>query len=270
MMEHVAAIAPRRRVRRDARRVRHRHRRRVVGDGLGHSRRTDSASAFGCAAIVAGLALPYFLLRRETARFAYGCQQGCVAMLMPTRTVTSSRPDCLARSGATRGVAGDAAAELPARLGWDPPGGDDALADRWIAELDRHDVARAMLIASVPGDEASVAAAVQASSVAVRRRVHVQPGCADAEARVDTRVRRAAAAHRLSVSGDASRPRRRPADRDAIFAAAARHKAQRLRALRRAVGRRAQEARAAEPIRPAAGRSARGRGDGGAASRACR
>ena len=48
---------------------------------------------------------------------------------------------------------------LPARLGWDPPGGDDALADRWVAELDRHGIDRAMLIASVPGDEASVAAA---------------------------------------------------------------------------------------------------------------
>jgi hypothetical protein len=54
----------------------------------------------------------------------------------------------------------DAAEALPARLGWDPPGETDALADRWIAELDRHGVARAMLIASVPGDEASVSAAV--------------------------------------------------------------------------------------------------------------
>jgi predicted TIM-barrel fold metal-dependent hydrolase len=36
----------------------------------------------------------------------------------------------------------------------------DALADRWIAELDRHGVARAALIASLPGDEMSVAAAV--------------------------------------------------------------------------------------------------------------
>ena len=35
-----------------------------------------------------------------------------------------------------------------------------SLADRWAGELDRHGVTRAMLIASVPGDEASVAAAV--------------------------------------------------------------------------------------------------------------
>ena len=46
------------------------------------------------------------------------------------------------------------------RLGWDPPGTAEALADRWIAELDRHQVSRAALIASVPNDAASVAAAV--------------------------------------------------------------------------------------------------------------
>ena len=47
-----------------------------------------------------------------------------------------------------------------AKLGWDPPGTAEALADRWVAELDRHRVARSALIASVPGDAASVAAAV--------------------------------------------------------------------------------------------------------------
>jgi predicted TIM-barrel fold metal-dependent hydrolase len=46
------------------------------------------------------------------------------------------------------------------RLGWDPPGTAEALADRWVAELDRHQVSRAALIASVPNDAASVAAAV--------------------------------------------------------------------------------------------------------------
>jgi predicted TIM-barrel fold metal-dependent hydrolase len=46
------------------------------------------------------------------------------------------------------------------RLGWDPPGDAASLADRWVAELDRHRVGRAALIASVPGDSASVAAAV--------------------------------------------------------------------------------------------------------------
>ncbi len=47
-----------------------------------------------------------------------------------------------------------------AKLGWEAPGTAEALADRWVAELDRHQVARAALIASAPGDAASVAAAV--------------------------------------------------------------------------------------------------------------
>ena len=46
------------------------------------------------------------------------------------------------------------------KLGWEPPGTADALADRWVAELDRRDVARAVLIASVTGDAGSVATAV--------------------------------------------------------------------------------------------------------------
>src|SRR5689334_1128991 len=54
--------------------------------------------------------------------------------------------------------AADAAME---RLGWDPPGTPEQLADRWIAELDRHGVARAALIASTPGDAGSVASALQ-------------------------------------------------------------------------------------------------------------
>ena len=45
-------------------------------------------------------------------------------------------------------------------LGWEDPGSPEELADRWVRELDRSGVARAALIASVPGDEASVAAAV--------------------------------------------------------------------------------------------------------------
>jgi predicted TIM-barrel fold metal-dependent hydrolase len=54
-------------------------------------------------------------------------------------------------------LGGDAAL---ARLGWDAPGSAEQLADRWIVELDRHGVGRAALIASVPGDAPSVAAAV--------------------------------------------------------------------------------------------------------------
>jgi predicted TIM-barrel fold metal-dependent hydrolase len=47
-----------------------------------------------------------------------------------------------------------------AQLGWDAPGTADELADRWVRELDHAGVSRAALIASVPGDAGSVAAAV--------------------------------------------------------------------------------------------------------------
>jgi predicted TIM-barrel fold metal-dependent hydrolase len=55
---------------------------------------------------------------------------------------------------------GDRAAAVSAMLGWEAPGPAEELADRWVAELDRHGVARATLIASIPGDEASVQTAV--------------------------------------------------------------------------------------------------------------
>lgn len=56
--------------------------------------------------------------------------------------------------------AGVSAEQMASELGWDPPGTPEALAGRWLAELDRHQVSKAALIASVPGDEESVAAAV--------------------------------------------------------------------------------------------------------------
>lgn len=46
------------------------------------------------------------------------------------------------------------------QLQWDLPAeAPEALADRWVDELDRHGVQAAAIIASVPGDEASVVAA---------------------------------------------------------------------------------------------------------------
>lgn len=53
------------------------------------------------------------------------------------------------------------AAAVAGRLGWSDPGDPEALARRWVEELDRHAVARAALIASVPGDEDSVARATR-------------------------------------------------------------------------------------------------------------
>ena len=52
------------------------------------------------------------------------------------------------------------AAAVAARLGWTDPGTPEQLADRWVEELNRHEISRASLIASVAGDESSVAAAV--------------------------------------------------------------------------------------------------------------
>jgi predicted TIM-barrel fold metal-dependent hydrolase len=47
-------------------------------------------------------------------------------------------------------------------LGWElPPPEPEALAARWVEELDRHNVAAAAIIASIAGDEASVLAAAQ-------------------------------------------------------------------------------------------------------------
>jgi len=54
-------------------------------------------------------------------------------------------------------LGGDAAL---AQLGCEAPGTAAALADRWVAELDRHLVSRAALIASAPVDAASVSEAV--------------------------------------------------------------------------------------------------------------
>lgn len=53
--------------------------------------------------------------------------------------------------------------DLPERLGWDIPTSEDptALAAHWIAELDHHGVSSAAIIASLPGDVTSVAAAVK-------------------------------------------------------------------------------------------------------------
>jgi predicted TIM-barrel fold metal-dependent hydrolase len=51
--------------------------------------------------------------------------------------------------------------ELCRELHWDPPGPPEDLTARWIRELDAAGVGRAALIASIPGDEESVATAVR-------------------------------------------------------------------------------------------------------------
>jgi uncharacterized protein len=49
---------------------------------------------------------------------------------------------------------------MVASLGWELPGGNTELANGWLQELDRFGVRKSVLIASVPGDEGSVAEAV--------------------------------------------------------------------------------------------------------------
>jgi len=51
--------------------------------------------------------------------------------------------------------------DLCRELGWEPPDSPEGLAARWIKELDAQSVGRATLMASIPGDEESVAAAIR-------------------------------------------------------------------------------------------------------------
>jgi predicted TIM-barrel fold metal-dependent hydrolase len=70
-------------------------------------------------------------------------------------------PSFLDALGAQKGLPADGRAHAVAHaLKWEEPASIEALANRWTAELTRHGVARAALIASVPGDEESVAAAL--------------------------------------------------------------------------------------------------------------
>lgn len=55
---------------------------------------------------------------------------------------------------------GETVEQLCGELQWEAPGAPEDLADRWIRELDANGVRRSVLIASVPGDEASVATAI--------------------------------------------------------------------------------------------------------------
>jgi len=76
------------------------------------------------------------------------------------------------------------AASVSSALGWETPGTPEELADRWAAELDRHQVGRAVLIASVPGDEESVAAAVRRHPARFVGFFMLNPLAADAADRV--------------------------------------------------------------------------------------
>ena len=102
-------------------------------------------------------------------------------------------PAFLSALGHQRG--GTSAADICRELQWDEPASPDALADRWVQELDRHGVTRAALIASIPGDESSVAAAVAKHPSRFVGYFMVDPSAADAV----ERTRRALTDLRLRV-----------------------------------------------------------------------
>ncbi len=98
-------------------------------------------------------------------------------------------------------------------LGWIMPGDDaTALAAVWVAELDRHGVSRAALIASTPGDECSVEAAVAAYARRFFGYAMVNPLMQDAVARVQGALDSNhlhgiclfPAMHRYAVNGEAA------------------------------------------------------------------
>lgn len=77
-------------------------------------------------------------------------------------------------------------AAVTAELGWrTPPEQPEALAAEWVAELDRHGVESASLIASMPGDEDSVARAVASQPGRLYGQFLLNPLAPDAAARAE-------------------------------------------------------------------------------------
>jgi uncharacterized protein len=84
------------------------------------------------------------------------------------------------------GMKGTPELDVPHALGWEAPDPDPVkFAARWASELDRHHVTSAALIATVPGDEDSVASAVRAFPTRFHGFFLVDPTAAEAAAHVD-------------------------------------------------------------------------------------
>jgi hypothetical protein len=78
----------------------------------------------------------------------------------------------------------DSYAGLSRRLGWELPTSDHAaLGKRWVDEMNRHEVDRMVLIASMPGDEESILAAVRAFPQRIVGYFMLDPTRADAPER---------------------------------------------------------------------------------------
>jgi uncharacterized protein len=132
--------------------------------------------------------------------------------------------------------------EIGRKLDWRIPAHCEHLAAAWKNELDEYSVAKAALIASIPGDEDSVAAAVTLFPDRFWGFFMANPVAPDGVARVQTRwtaaACKASACFPRCIAIRLADPRVRP-----VFEAAAAHPgADRLRALRNAHGGRAAQA----------------------------
>ena len=85
--------------------------------------------------------------------------------------------------------AAEHASVISGLLGWETPTTPEELADRWVTELDHQKVSRAALIASIPGDEDSVAVAVEKHPSRFVGFFMFDPTAADAEPRLTRALR---------------------------------------------------------------------------------
>ena len=94
------------------------------------------------------------------------------------------------------------------KLGWEmPPRETEGLANLWFRELDRHRVSVAALIASLPGEEASVVAAARMRPERFRAFAMVNPRAWDPQACSEIRVACLfPAMHLFSIGDDCVRP----------------------------------------------------------------
>jgi hypothetical protein len=95
--------------------------------------------------------------------------------------------------------------EVNSLLGWDLPDSSEALADRWVGEMDRNGVAQAMLIATIPGDTASVDAAVARHPGRFGAVSMVNPLAPNAAVNVPKGIFLFPAMHRYSLHDDRAR-----------------------------------------------------------------
>jgi len=95
--------------------------------------------------------------------------------------------------------------EVGGLLGWEIADSPEALADRWIEEMDRRHVAQAMLIATMPNDAASVNAAVARHPMRFGAVCMVNPLLLNAAENVPPGVFLFPAMHRYSLHDDRAR-----------------------------------------------------------------